>query len=107
MTTPIIYVGSTEQGLLEEKVYGVQFFGATSISSPVVYVYNRAGTDVKATVMSSGSPSVSGTDTVVLPTMKDLALVDVVYRVIVVATVNGQPKVSRAIDVVPRDEKAV
>lgn len=107
MAEPIIYLGSTEQGLLEEKVYSVQFFGATSISSPAVHVYNRAGMDVKATVMPSGSPTISGTDTVIWPTMKLLSLSDVVYRVIVTATVNGQPKVARAVDVIPKDEKTV
>lgn len=98
-----IYLGSIKQGLSAEHIYSIKFTDATAASVPSVTVYNRAGDNKTLTVMPAGSPS-AATNIVTLPNMKSLALADGVYRVVVVATVDGQ-RPSRSFDVVPRDEK--
>ncbi len=98
-------MGSKEQGLLARHTYSIQFTDGTLASSPSVAVYNRAGTAKTPVVMPSGS-AIASTNVVTLPEMRNLDEDDEVYRVVVVATVDGQT-VSRAFDVVPKNEQTV
>lgn len=96
------HLGKVKQGLLARHIYSVKFADATAASSPVVAVYNKAGTDKTSTVMP-GSPT-AATNIVTLPEMKSLALLDEEYRVVLYATVDGQ-RPSRVFDVIPFDER--
>lgn len=101
----MIYLGIVEQGLLQEITYSIKFTNGTAASSPGVTVYNQAGDNRTSIIMPSGSPSAS-TNIVTLPTAKDLDMNDETYRVVIMATVDGQ-LLTRVFSILPIDEMAL
>ena len=81
--------GTQVQGEDEEIIYTIDTanWGGTP-TSVSVEAKDSAGTDVKSTVMPSGSPSVS-TDTITLPTLKALTI-NKQYRIEVKFTSGGK-----------------
>jgi hypothetical protein len=104
MGTIVVNEGAQAQLTIEEITWAIVFTGATSISSVSVTVY-QAGTDVTSTVMPTGTASVSGS-TVTLPTLKSLTA-DLSYRIVVTATVDGQPKRGAIFDIVAKDAQTI
>lgn len=79
------YVGETAP-------YRIQFQGAATVSSPsIVAVYDSTGTDRKATVFPTGSPSVEDTNWVKTPNLVDADdYVGQQLLIVVSATVDGR-----------------
>ena len=82
--------GPIAQGESEEWAYIMRFRDATTVSSPAATVFDNGGDDVTATVMPTGSASViTGTNKVQLPTLKLLDEGASPYRIVCLATVDG------------------
>lgn len=104
MGTIVVNEGVQEQLTNEEIIWGGIYTGATSVSSATVAVY-QDGTDVTVTVMPVNAPTISGNQVNLSPLK--LLTAELTYRVVILATVDGQPKQALIFDVIGKDPKSV
>lgn len=104
MGTIVVNEGVQPQLTNEEINWSGTYTGATAVSAVTVIVYLN-NVDVTATVMPVNAPTVSGSRVNLSP-LKALTAAQT-YRVVILATVDGQPKRALIFDVKVEDPKSI